>query len=120
MKRILLALLAAWLIAGPQAAFAHAFLAHASPAVGSTVKAAPTKLELWYTEGVEPAFSKVTVADADGQPVATGPLAADAGDKTHLVIPLPPLASGTYRVSWQAVSVDTHRTTGSFTFTVAP
>ncbi len=62
----------------------------------------------------------MTVKGADGQPVAIGPLAADPNDKAHLEIALPQLAPGIYSVSWQVVSVDTHRTTGTFSFTVAP
>ena len=32
--------------------------------------------------------------------------------------PMPPLAPGTYRVTWHAVSADTHRMEGAYTFTV--
>jgi methionine-rich copper-binding protein CopC len=35
-------------------------------------------------------------------------------------VPLKALRPGTYRVSWHAVSIDTHRTEGAFTFTVKP
>ena len=35
-----------------------------------------------------------------------------------LVLPLPRLAPGRYRVRWHVVSVDTHRTEGSFEFSV--
>jgi methionine-rich copper-binding protein CopC len=31
---------------------------------------------------------------------------------------LKPLSAGTYKVSWRAVSTDTHRTAGNFTFSV--
>jgi hypothetical protein len=37
-----------------------------------------------------------------------------------LVLPLPPLAPGRYRVRWHVVSVDTHRTEGEFGFEVTP
>ena len=108
------------LFAGTHAAQAHAFLSHASPAVGSTVKESPAQLELWYTEEVEPAFCKVELLDGSGKRVDHGGLKAAAGDKAELILPVPPLAPGTYKVVWHAVSVDTHRTQGDFTFTVAP
>jgi methionine-rich copper-binding protein CopC len=122
MQRIAPTILVMFLLlaAGAGAARAHAFLSHASPAVGSTVQGSPSLLELWFSEGVEPAFSKVSVLDGAGQPVAAGPLKADPADKAHLTLSLPTLAPGSYSVSWQAVSVDTHRTTGTFKFTVAP
>jgi methionine-rich copper-binding protein CopC len=117
--RLLLAL-STLLLGGAGAALAHAFLSHALPAVGDSVKTAPAKLELWFSEAVEPSFSSVTLTDGAGQAVALGPLTADPGDKAHLEAALPSLAPGTYKVSWQVVSVDTHRTSGSFSFTVAP
>jgi len=108
------------LLAAAGSAAAHAFLAHAQPAVGSTVSASPPALDLWFTEGVEPAFCKVAVKAADGKVITSGPPQADAKDKAHLSLPLPRLAPGRYRVEWQAVSVDTHRTKGDFAFTVGP
>jgi methionine-rich copper-binding protein CopC len=33
-------------------------------------------------------------------------------------VSLPKLAPGKYRISWQAVAVDTHRTSGTFDFTI--
>ncbi|HUC63232.1 MAG TPA: copper resistance protein CopC [Alphaproteobacteria bacterium] len=108
------------LVAGTHAAQAHAFLSHASPAVGSTVKESPPALELWYTEEVEPAFCKVELLDGAGKRVDHGGLKAAPGDKAELILPVPHLAPGTYKVVWHAVSVDTHRTQGDFTFTVAP
>jgi hypothetical protein len=51
------------------AAFAHAMLDRASPAVGSRVAASPARIELWFTEALEPAFSAVNVLDAGGRQV---------------------------------------------------
>jgi len=100
--------------AGP--ARAHAFLDHAEPRVGSTVHSAPTGLSLAFTEPVEPAFSRVEVADAAGKRIETGPVEHPA-PKT-LTVSLPGLAPGSYTVTWSVVSVDTHSTEGHFTFSV--
>lgn len=112
--------IAAALLAGGTAAEAHAFLDRAVPAVGSTVKAAPAQLKLWFTEALEPAFSTIAVTDAAGQDVAQGKAGVDASDSKLLEVAVKPLAAGTYRVKWRVVSVDTHPTEGDFTFTVAP
>ncbi len=40
---------------------AHAFLDHTDPVVGSGVKQSPAEVRLWYTQGLEPAFSRVQV-----------------------------------------------------------
>ena len=103
----------------PGGASAHAFLAKAVPGVGSTVASAPAELSIDFTEGVEPAFSHIEVSDAGGARVDRNDVHAEAGG-SRLAVGLKPLPPGRYRVGWQAVSVDTHRTQGSFSFTVAP
>lgn len=100
-------------------ASAHAFLQTATPAVGSTVQASPPEVAITFTEGVEPRFSTIAVQDGSGASVTTGPMHLAGGD-THLAVSLKPLSPGTYKVSWHATAVDTHKTQGSFQFTVQP
>ena len=104
---------------GPAAASAHAFLQTSVPAVGSTVRTSPTEVAIDFTEGVEPAFSSIVVTDSRGVRVDRGEPHLEAGD-AHLATGLRPLSPGRYLVTWHAVAVDTHRTEGSFGFTVAP
>lgn len=108
--------LPAMLLAGVTTAQAHAMLEHADPGAGTTVPA-PKAVILEYSEPLEAAFSDVAVTDAGGNDVAAG--ASSATGRT-MQIRLKPLKPGTYRVQWHAVSIDTHRTAGSYTFTVAP
>lgn len=100
----------------PMPAAAHAMLEHANPAAGATVKGA-ARVTLGFSEELEPAFSGIEVSDAAGHD-ETAAKATAAG--TEMEVRLKPLARGSYRVSWHAVSVDTHRTEGAFRFTVAP
>ncbi len=100
-------------------ASAHAFLRTATPAAGSTVHQAPAQVVIDFSEGVEPRFSTIAVQDAGGSSVATGDVYLQDGN-THLAIGLKPLPPGRYRVEWHATAVDTHKTEGSFTFTVQP
>ena len=100
----------------PLSAQAHAFLKKASPLVGSTITAPPAEIGLDFTEDVEPTFCKVTVTNAAGQRVDHNDL---HGTGAHLTEGVGPLTPGTYKVEWHALSVDTHRTEGSFAFTVA-
>ncbi|MGA8656942.1 MAG: copper resistance protein CopC [Chthoniobacterales bacterium] len=44
----------------------------------------------------------------------------DGSNPAVLEVALPPLKPGKYKVIWRAVSVDTHVTTGNFTFEVTP
>jgi methionine-rich copper-binding protein CopC len=110
------------LIAGMPAgaALAHAFLDHAVPAVGSTVSAAPVEIRLFFSEAVEPLFSGVELATVDGAAIATGATVIDPRDPMQLVLKVPPLSPGRYRVRWHVASVDTHRTEGDFTFEIRP
>ncbi|HEX3576507.1 MAG TPA: copper resistance protein CopC [Rhodopila sp.] len=117
MNKILFLAAAACLIS--PAAFAHAFLDRASPAVGSAVSGSPPALNLTYTEPVEPLFSTVHVTDSAGARVDQGkPTALDDG--RMLSVKLKPLPPGVYAVEWHVTSVDTHKTEGHFTFTVKP
>ena len=99
---------------------AHAFLDHATPAVGSVVHGAPAQVRLWFTQELEPAFSSVRVFDRSGKQVDKGDLQLDRADATLLQVSLPQLAPGTYRVAWRVLSVDTHVTEGDFSFDVVP
>ncbi len=97
---------------------AHAFLDHADPRVGSTLAASPSAVKGWYTEELEPAFSKIEVFDGTGKEIDNKDSKVDPTDKTLMVVSVPKLTAGTYKVEWSAVAVDTHHTTGTFTFTV--
>ena len=121
MREILMALVAGAmaLIPAPPAR-AHAFLDHASPAVGSSVPAPPQLVALWFTQDLEPAFSGVTVTNEAGERVDLGDARIPEGSAAELQIGLKPLAAGTYLVSWHVVSVDTHPTEGTFTFDIKP
>jgi methionine-rich copper-binding protein CopC len=110
---IIVTFLVAALAAG--AAQAHAFLDHATPLVGSTVRTAPREVSLTFTQNLEPAFSSVQVTDASGARVDQGK-AQISGNTMR--IGLKSLGPGTYRVRWHALSVDTHTTEGNFSFTV--
>jgi methionine-rich copper-binding protein CopC len=111
----IIANLAAFLLLGTVVAAAHAFLDHAEPRVGNTVRPAPRELTLWFTQNLEPAFSTVTVTDASGQRVDAGKPSISG---SVVRVPLRSIGAGTYRVTWRVLSVDTHTTEGSFSFTV--
>ena len=96
-------------------ASAHAFLDHAEPRVGNKVATAPREVTLWFTQKLEPAFSSITVTNAAGERVDSGKTRVSG---TQMSVSLRPGGSGTYRVNWRVLSVDTHTTDGNFTFQV--
>ncbi len=106
--------------AGVITAEGHAFLNGAVPPVGGVISTPPQQIRLTFSEGIEPAFSGIQLSTATGQPITTGPAAIDLRDKTQLVLPVPALGRGRYKVTWHVVSVDTHRTDGNYMFEIRP
>jgi methionine-rich copper-binding protein CopC len=114
-RRLLTAWIAIVCFAAP--ASGHAFLQHAQPGAGATLTVPPKRVALAFSERLEPVFSCLTVSDSSGHGVEAG--AVQFGGN-GMIVPLRPLAPGIYRVTWHAVSVDTHRTEGAYSFTVKP
>jgi hypothetical protein len=113
-----LSLVAALFLTLQTHAWAHAFLDHAEPKVGSTITHSPAEIKIWFTQNLEPAFSSIKVQNAQGKEVDKKDAHLDTKDKSLFVVPLPQLPAGTYTVIWHVVSVDTHRTEGHFEFTI--
>ena len=80
----------------------------------------PMQIRITFNENVIPKFSGVELKDQRGKMIATGKAAIDPANKRQLVVPVQePLAPGDYKVEWHAVSDDTHRVKGSYSFSVA-
>jgi copper resistance protein C len=102
-----------WLAGG--VAYAHAHLQRSEPRDGTSVIPAPSQVALWFTERLEPAFSGVEVRDSQGNRVDLGE--PEIGGAS-MRIGLKALSPGTYKVNWHALSVDTHKSQGTFSFQV--
>ncbi|SIT51169.1 Cu resistance protein CopC [Paraburkholderia piptadeniae] len=102
----------------PLLAAAHGKLKSTSPAVGSTVDRAPEALRLTFNEALEPAFSSVKVSDAGGVQATKEKAKVDASNPRVLTVSVPKLASGAYTVQWAVMTHDSHKTKGTYTFTV--
>lgn len=106
------------LLVVPGAPRAHAYLDHADPRVGSTVRAPPSQVRIWFDSDLEPAFSSIAVHGPGGATVDDGHGCVDPSDPRLLAVGVPRLAPGTYRVTWSVVARDGHRTSGDYTFTI--
>ncbi len=96
---------------------ARPMLDHASPAPGSTVGRAPSRIALSFTERLSAAGSDAVVRDASGAVVSSGK-AKVVGDNAQMQVPVNSLPPGKYRVEWYVVSADKHQNQGSFRFGV--
>lgn len=113
------ALVAGALAASFGSAEAHPRLLSSNPAAGAKVHA-PGEVRLSFSETLIPRFCHIALAGPSGQPVRVGPVSVSR-DRKQLAVPVQQkLGSGRYKVSWQAVSTDTHRVQGAYAFTVAP
>ncbi len=124
MKRLLLAGLVAAGLLTAATANAHPTLVQTTPAANATT-ATPARIELRFSERIVEAFSgaDLLMVDMPGMKMdkpskepATAAISADG--MTLTLTPAKPLPAGTYRVDYHAVSTDTHRITGSFSFRV--
>jgi methionine-rich copper-binding protein CopC len=99
-------------------ASAHAYPTVSSPADGTSLKEPPREVRIQFTEGLELAFSQITVKGPNGEIVSQGKLRQPAQDT--LAVDLKTLSPGNYLVEWQVLSVDTHITEGVLRFSLAP
>ncbi|MRX11795.1 copper homeostasis periplasmic binding protein CopC [Pseudoduganella sp. FT25W] len=114
---ISLAVLANIAVAGH--AWAHAHLKAAVPAAQAAV-ASPSGLDLTFSESVNPSFSGVRLTGPDQQEVRLEAVSLADGGKTLRAPVAVKLAPGVYSVDWHVLSVDGHKTSGAYRFTVKP
>jgi methionine-rich copper-binding protein CopC len=99
-------------------AYAHPELRSAEPAAGAATSS-PKQIKITFNESVMPQFSGVELKDQTGKVIATGKASTDPTNKKQLLVPVQEqLSPGDYRVEWHAVSDDTHRVKGSYSFSV--
>ncbi len=111
---LLLAAAAVILILAPAAA-AHAVLVSTSPAAGTVLPSAPTRLDLRFNERIDPQLSAVVLVHENQRTL----LALLAADGSRLSYTLSPLEPGLYVVDWRVISAaDGHLTRGAFRFGV--
>ena len=97
---------------------AHAFLQQAEPGVGSTVQASPNEVKIRFTQRIELAFSKIQVFAESGKEVDKRDTHLDRSDPALLIVSLPKLGAGAYKVAWRVTSIDSHIAEGTFTFRI--
>lgn len=116
LSAVVVALIVAVLSGG--LAFAHPQLQASDPVAGATT-ASPKQIKITFNEVVIPKFSGIEIRDTMGRTIAVGKSQIDPANKKLLVVPVKEeLSPGEYRIDWHAVSDDTHRVTGTYSFSV--
>ncbi len=96
---------------------AHAELTSSNPANQAILAVQPSEILLTFSEGVDPVDDSIRLVDADGNPAPLGLVDQSLGKNT-LRAPVALIPDGTYIVGWQAISADSHKIRGAFTFSV--
>jgi copper transport protein len=116
---LLLAFMMITLLAFAIPAQAHADLVSSHPKAGEHLEQPPSKVDLYFSETVEPTVSEILVYDSEGNRIDSQKTIIDPNDPTHLTVSLLPVQDGYFTVFWRAVSTDDGHLTGdTFTFSV--
>ncbi|AVH61313.1 hypothetical protein C4B68_20405 [Streptomyces dengpaensis] len=105
------------LLAGAAPASAHAALTGSDPKQGSVVDKAPAQVSLTFSEKVAISDDSLRVLDPKGKRVDTGEATNPSGT-TYAVKLHSGLPDGTFTVTYQVVSADSHPVSGAFTFSI--
>ena len=100
------------------AALAHAVLVKSIPDSRAMLGRPPDRVQLWFNERIEAAFSTVSVWSESGRQVDRQDAAVGSDDAKRLSVSLPPMEPGTYMVRFRVLSIDGHIVDASFRFTV--
>ena len=87
---------------------AHGYIVRSIPEDRSTLQRPPTRLQYWFSEGLEPSFSGINLRDQSGEIIATG--GVDEHNSTLLTLQVPPnLPDGAYIIELRpAFAADGH------------
>ncbi|MFF6780937.1 copper resistance protein CopC [Streptomyces sp. NPDC012510] len=105
------------LLTGATPVSAHAALTGSDPQQGSVVQEAPSQVSLTFSEKVAMSDGSVRVYDPKGKEADTGEV-TDLGGTSYGVALHSGLPDGTFTVTYQVVSADSHPVSGAFTFSV--
>ncbi|CAL9493832.1 copper resistance CopC/CopD family protein [Streptomyces sp. enrichment culture] len=114
---LLLLAVTGMLLAGAAPASAHAALTGSDPRQGAVVAKAPQQVSLTFSEAVSLSDDSLRVFDPRGERADTGK-PAGSGGTTYSVKLHSGLPDGTYTVTYQVVSADSHPVSGAFTFSI--
>ena len=111
-------LLAGLLLCPAPPARAHASLVRSAPAHRAVLGQMPERVQLWFNERLEPAYSTVSVWNEAGAQVDSGDVTVGPDDPRRLSVTVETRQSGLYTVKYRVLSVDGHIVDNRFTFTV--
>src|SRR5215471_9248814 len=89
---------------GPAVVESHAVLVKSSPAARAVLTRPPIRVQLWFSERLEPAFSSASVWSAAGNQVDKRDARVSPDDPKELSVSLGTVEAGTYTVRCRILS----------------
>jgi copper transport protein len=117
--KVLAGLVAALALAvgGATTASAHAYLIASDPGNGAILSTAPKQALLQFNVPVTVRLSSASLVDATGKPVPGAAIRSAPGNQSVIVVDLPALPQGAYRLTYTTWdSIDLHKTGGAIDF----
>jgi methionine-rich copper-binding protein CopC len=102
---------------GPPA-LAHAVLVRSTPPHRAVLGQVPERVDLWFNERLEAAYSTVSVWNEAGVQVDTRDVTVGPDDPRRLSVTMSGREPGLYTVKYRVLSVDGHIVDSRFSFTV--
>jgi copper resistance protein C len=99
-------------------ALAHAVLVRSSPPHRAVLAQAPERVDLWFNERLEAAYSTASVWSEAGSQVDARDVAVASDDPRRLSVSLATRVPGRYTVKYRVLSVDGHVVDSLIIFTV--
>jgi len=97
---------------------AHASLVRSAPPHRAVLAQMPERVQLWFNERLEPAYSTVSVWSEAGAQVDARDATVGPDDPRRLSVTVQAREPGLYTVKYRVLSVDGHIVDSRFTFTV--
>jgi copper resistance protein C len=97
---------------------AHASLVRSVPAHRAVLGQMPERVQLWFNERLEPAYSTVSVWNEAGAQVDARDATVGPDDPRRLSVTVETRQPGLHTVKYRVLSVDGHIVDSRFTFTV--
>jgi copper resistance protein C len=101
----------------PRTSYAHTQLTASLPASGAVVGTMPERVLLTFSDPLDPTTIRIDVTGPDRSPAIAGPVSVRGRTAQQ---PVRAGGNGTYTVSYEVVSADTHVVTGTLAFTLRP
>ncbi len=109
------------ILLSPITSEAHSVLLRSDPPQDAVLNTAPSQVQMWFSEDLNPTFSTASVTDSQNHRVDTSNAHVSSSDPREMDLSLQPnLQTSVYIVLWRTQSADDgHVLNGSFLFTIA-